>query len=162
MNKLIAAIDQGEKVLSMILLASCTSIALAGAVFRTVGYPLNWAMDLAMFFLSWCVFISGDIAFRHSRLVNVGIAVELLPVKIGKAIAVLVYVLITAFLVFLIVYGIKLSASSIYRTFNGMYWMSYMWVTISVPVSAFFMLITAATRIAKLLRSNDPKVIGAM
>jgi TRAP-type C4-dicarboxylate transport system permease small subunit len=162
MNKLIAAIDQGEKVLSMVLLASCTSIALAGAVFRTAGYPLNWAMDLAMFFLSWCVFISGDIAFRHSRLVNVGIAVELLPVKIGKAIAVLVYVLIAAFLVFLIVYGIKLSANSIYRTFNGMYWMSYTWVTISVPVSASFMLITAATRIAKLLRSNDPRVIGAM
>jgi TRAP-type C4-dicarboxylate transport system permease small subunit len=162
LNKILAAIDKGERILAMFLLGSCTLIAIVGAFFRAVGHPLNWAMDLAMFFLSWCVFIGGDVAFRHSRLVNVGLVLERLPVKAAKAMALLVYALITAFLVYLIVFGIKLSISTIHRTFNGMYWMSYVWVTISVPISASFMLVTAATRLRAILRSDDPKVIAAM
>ena len=74
----------------------------------------------------------------------------------------LVYAIIIVFLVCLVYFGAKLTYTSRFRTFNGVKGFSYSWVTVCMPITGVFMLVTAVGRLAKLLRSEDPAEIARM
>lgn len=162
MKKVYETFCRVEKILAMIGVLLMTVFIFIGAVWRAIGHPLTWTTDLGTFMLAWATFLGGDIAFREGRLANLDIVVAKLPVKAQKVVAVIVYAIIITFLVCLVYFGAKLTYTSRFRTFNGVKGFSYSWVTVCMPVSGFFMLISAIGRITKILKLDDPKQIAKM
>ncbi len=154
--------DKIEYGIAMACISGFTIILFIAAVFRAAGHPISWDNDVALFLLAWATFLGGDVAFRSGRLVNTGILIERLPVKLQKAAAVLVYGIVLAMLAVMIYQGIRLWGNAGSRKLEGVPFMSYSWVVLSVPVSFSMMFLTALYRLAGLLKSNDPAVISKM
>ncbi len=151
-----------EMIIAMAGILLMTIFIFLGAVTRAAGRPLAWTTDAGQFTLAWSTFLAGDIAFREGRLANLNVVVSRFPLRLQKAVAVFLYSVIIVFICCLIYFGIQLTLSSRFRTFNGMHGFSYSWVTLCMPVSGVFMLITAVGRLVKLLRSQDPAVVAQM
>ena len=162
MKKIYRVACRVEMIIAMIGILLMTIFIFLGALTRALGRPLAWTTDAGQFTLAWATFLAGDIAFREGRLANLDIVVSRFPVRLQKAVAVLLYAVIITFIVCLIYFGIRLTITSRFRTFNGMQGFSYSWVTLCMPVSGVFMLVTAVGRLVRILRSDDPSVIAKM
>ena len=149
-------------IIAMLGILLMTIFIFLGAVTRAIGSPLAWTTDAGQFTLAWATFLAGDIAFREGRLANLDIIVVRFPTRIQKVIAVVLYTVIIIFICCLIYFGIQLTISSRFRTFNGMQGFSSSWVTLCMPVAGTFMLVTAVGRLIRILRSEDPKTIAKM
>ena len=64
------------------------------------------------------------------------------------------YLIISAFLVYLIYTGILLSYVSRARSFQGIPEVSYSWVTMSLPVGGGLLLITTLLKLREAMRSD--------
>ncbi len=162
MRKILELINKIEMALAMVGLVAFTSVIFFGSVFRAFGNPLNWSADIALFIFAWSTFLGGDVAFRDGKVINVELLVQRFSVEIQKIIAVLVYAIIIIFLVFMVVFGIDLCFTTGHRTFNGVQGLSYVWVTLSIPICFSLMTLTAINRLIHLLRSNDKNQICKM
>ncbi len=161
MNKFIKAyefIGYAENFLSSLFFIVMVCIIFAAGFGRTLGYPLGWAMDTSTFLFAWAVFFSADLAMRKNRHVNVEILVNKFPRKIQNYITLLNYVIIIIFLVFLIVYGIKLCFITRFRAYQGIPGFSYTWVTLSIPVGCTSLVITILLKIWNLVKSEQIKL----
>ena len=154
MKKIYNTFCMVEKALAMAGILLMTISIFLGAVSRAVGYPFGWTTDLGTFMLAWATFLGGDIAFREGRLANLDVLYNKLPSKGQKALAVIIYACIIVFLVCLIYFGAMLTYTSRFRTFNGIYGFSYSWVTLCMPVSGVFMLVTAIGRFVNIMRAK--------
>ncbi len=162
MKKLFDRVCRIEKYIAMIGIVVLTLCVFLGAVSRTLGKPLGWTTDIGMLMLTWSTFLGGDIAFREGRLANLDILIAIFPKTIQKILAVSIYVIILIFLLALVYFGFTLTYTTRFRTFNGVPNFSYSWVTVSLPVSALFMIITAVKRMIALLKCDDCTVISKM
>ncbi len=124
-----------------------TILVLVSAVSRTVGRPLSWTVDLATFSFAWATFIGADVALRKGKMVTIDLVVERLGARTRAWLQVLNTVLIVIFLAAMVVLGVWLSYTTQQRTFNGLPWLSYTWVTLSVPVGCALMLYTTARKL---------------
>jgi TRAP-type C4-dicarboxylate transport system permease small subunit len=158
LKRLYEYICKGEELISGIFLVAIMIIIFAAGVGRTIGYPIRWGMDMATFLFAWTAFFSADVALRKNRHVNVKALVSRLPEKVQYYIALLNYVIISIFLVFLIRYGITLAYSTRFRTFQGIPGFSYMWVTFSVPLGSLLLLITTFLKIKELIKTEQAKI----
>jgi TRAP-type C4-dicarboxylate transport system permease small subunit len=64
------------------------------------------------------------------------------------------YIIVLAFLLFVIVYGSQLAWTSRARSFQGIPWISYSWVTASLPFGALLMMMTTIVKFIDLRRSG--------
>ena len=133
--------------------ASCLIIFTA-AVFRTLGRPLNWSMDMSLFLFAWSVFLSADAALRAGKLVRVEVFFDSMSPSLRKWVTIGNYLIILAFLVALIYFGIKLSIITRARSFQGIPGFSYTWVTLSIPVGATLQIVTVVIKLRELLTSK--------
>jgi TRAP-type C4-dicarboxylate transport system permease small subunit len=124
-----------------------TLLVLTSAIARTAGEPLSWTVDLATFTFAWAVFVGADVAWRRDRMVSIDLLVDRFPERVQGVVRLLNYALIAAFLVALVVTGLRLSYTAYDRSFSGLPWLSYTWVTIAVPVGSLLMLYTTAYKI---------------
>lgn len=129
---------------------SCLLIFMA-AVARTMDRPINWSQDLSLFLFAWSVFLSADAALRADKLVNVDLLMHRLPPTLRKVVSLGNHALILAFLSAMVYFGIKLAYISRVRVFQGIPGFSYTWVTLSVPVGSFLMIITTVLKMRALL-----------
>ncbi|ADQ06249.1 Tripartite ATP-independent periplasmic transporter DctQ component [Caldicellulosiruptor hydrothermalis 108] len=153
MKKIDEIVFRCEKILAQILIISMSAAVFLAAIARTIGRPIQWGIDLATFLFAWCVFISGDVALRENKLMNVDFLLKKLPYNVRKWIEVFNYVIILIFLLTLIVFGFYLSYTTRYRTFQGIPNFSYTWVTISVPIGSLLMVRTVVLKIKNLLKN---------
>ncbi len=123
-------------------------IFLAG-VARLLKDPINWAVDMSTCLFAWSCFLSADIAWRENKLMNVDVLVRLYPEKLQRSVKWFNYAVLIAFFLYLIIFGLWLSYTTRERTFQGIPGFSYTWVTLSVPVGAFFLLMTAIIKMKK-------------
>ncbi|MDF2656192.1 MAG: tripartite tricarboxylate transporter family receptor [Bacillota bacterium] len=137
------------------LLVLCTLVFVA-AVARTLGHPMSWTVDMATFLFAWSVFLGADTAMRKDMLVSIDLVVCRFPDKIQKYIKLLNNVIIFIFLIVMVVYGSYLSYTTYNRSFNGLPWLSYTWVTISVPIGCLLMLTTNVVKTKELLIKGRP------
>lgn len=129
------------------LAVAIAALVLCSAIARTFHHPVNWAVDAAAFLFAWCVFLSGDIALREDRLVSIDLFVKKLPARVQFYVQIVNWILIIAFLAALVVFGLWLSYTIRFRTFQGIPGFSYTWVALSVPVGSMLMLITAILKV---------------
>ena len=139
-----------EELVVRVFLCVITFLVFSSAICRTLGYPINWAIDLSLLLFGWLVFLGADIALRNTNLVNVDIIIKNIPPGIRKTIYILCQTIILVFLASLIWNGVPLSLESSKRLFQTL-GISYSWATISVPVGSVLMMISTSIKLYKAL-----------
>ena len=153
MKKIYGFLCKKEMLIAKWALGILSLLVLAAAVGRTLYYPLNWAMDAATFLFAWTVFLGADVAMRLDRLFCIELITMKLSQKAQLYLKLINYIIIVIFLVGMIGYGLRLSYTTRFRTFQGIPGFSYTWVTLSVPIGCALMLITAILKIKTFLRA---------
>lgn len=150
-----AAIVRVETALAGALLLAMAGLIFAGGVARLMRMPLNWTIDLATCFFAWAAFLGADVAWRRGSLMRIDLGPNLLPAAPRRALLLINHALIALFLVYLIVTGLQLAWVSRARSFQGIPWISYSWVTMSLPVGAALLLATTIGH-ARAIRRGEP------
>jgi TRAP-type C4-dicarboxylate transport system permease small subunit len=154
MNKLYEYICKGETFVIKIFMVVIVGLVFIAASTRYLGYPINWSVDMAVCLFAWCTFLGSDVAFRNNKLMNVEFLVGKLPEKNRNIVEIINLLIILIFLAAMIGYGIWLSYTTRFRTFQGIPGFSYTWVTLSVPVAALLMMITTILKIREKLKKR--------
>jgi len=147
MDKIYECICKGEALIIKSLLVFIVGLVFVAASTRYLGYPINWAVVMAVCLFAWCTFVSADIAWRKNKLMRVDFLVAKLSRKNQNSIELVNLMIIAIFLCALIVFGLWLSSTTRFRTFQGIPGFSDTWVTLSVPVGSALMLITTINKI---------------
>ncbi len=157
MRRLYKAFCKYEEVFVGTLFVGIVILVFTAAFFRQFGRPIVWADDVAKLLFSWAAFLGADVAMRYSRLVGVDIVVKKLPRKLAKIVQIIVFILIIIMLTSFVYFGVKLCIDSLDRSFQTLSRVSYSYVTASLPVSSALMIITACTKIQKIIMNfhND-------
>jgi TRAP-type C4-dicarboxylate transport system permease small subunit len=153
MKKIYEFICKNEIRIAQFALAILSILVFTAAVGRFLYYPLNWAMDVATFLFAWTVFLGADAAMRLDRLFCIEVITGKLPWKAQLYLKSINYIIIVAFLLGMIGYGLYLSYTTRLRSFQGIPGFSYTWVTLSVPFGCALMLITAILKIKTFFRA---------
>lgn len=148
-----------EIVLAIICLLLSVFIIVIAAIMRKIGIPINWGLDIALLLFTWSTFLGADIAFRDDKFINVDILFLKMPKSLQRPLELVIYITIFIFLSALIYLGATLSAFTWPRTFQGIPTLSYTWVTLSVPVCSFFMIITTVIKMFKKFNINAKRLI---
>lgn len=156
MKKAYAKFCQFEQWLAMILLAGITILVFAAALMRTVGFPLNWAQDAALIMFAWLSFIGGDIALHSTGLIGIDLIVKHFPKAVQKGIDIAFKIVMLAFLAVLVVNGYSYVMTGYKRLITTLN-MSYAWVTASVPVGSFLMIISVSQNLVRSIRTPVEK-----
>lgn len=131
------------------------ALTLLNAILRQFNMPIIFVDDLNLLLFGWVAFLGADVAFRHCRLVGMDILTSKLPVKMQKALQLIVHVIMICTLIMFVKYGTQLALTNWARTYNTLL-ISYGWATLSLPVCSALMIVTAAIKIVKtLLHFND-------
>ncbi len=136
-----------EERLAMTFFAATSVFVLIGAVTRTAGFPVIWAVDLAQLSFAWACVLGADLALKKNTHIEIDIVIRKFPRQVRKALAVVWLVAIVFFLCFLVWYGTKLTLQDV--------GISYSWVTGCIPVGALLMLLTAVTRLWRGLTGRE-------
>jgi TRAP-type C4-dicarboxylate transport system permease small subunit len=136
-----------EAVVAGTFLVLMVVLIFAGGVARTLHQPLNWTGDAATCLFAWACFLCADIAWRNNGLMSIELVTERLPPRLQTTLTYLSHLIIVAFLVYAVIAGLWLSWISRTRSFQGIPEISYSWVTLSMPVGAALLLITAVLKI---------------
>ena len=143
-----------ELVLAIIFLLLSVFLIFISAVIRKVGMPINWGLDIALLLFAWSTFLGADIAFREDKFMNIDILFLKMPKSLQKPLELVIYITILIFLSALIYLGAILSVFTWSRTFQGIPALSYTWITLSIPVCSFLMVITTVNKMLKCLRNS--------
>ena len=159
MRKLHRYIGRVEAVIAAALLILMVLLIFAGALARLAAHPMNWMMDFATCFFAWACFLCADVAWRRDSLMSIDIATERLSLGVQRMLLYLNYVLISAFLIYVIYAGVLLSWVSRARSFQGIPGISYSWVTMSLPTGAALLLLTTYLKLSDAWRAErKPRV----
>ena len=154
MRALYARLLRLEAILAGAFLLLMATLIFTGGVARLVRQPQNWTIDLATCFFAWAAFLCADIAWRRDSLMSIDLLAARLPHGLQRAVAYANFLIIGAFLVYVIVAGLELAYVSRARSFQGIAEVSYSWVTMSLPVGGTLLLITTLLKIREAMRSD--------
>ena len=143
-----------EAAIAGTLLVLMVALIFLGGVARVVGYPLNWSTDFATAFFAWACFLCADIAWRRNALMSIDLVVDRVSQKAKKALRLANYLIISAFLLYLMVMGGWLAWTSRARSFQGIPEISYSWVTASAVAGGALLLITTLLKVRDELRGD--------
>jgi TRAP-type transport system small permease protein len=146
MKKFYDLVCDAESWIARSFLVLMVVLIFAGGIFRLIGEPINWAIDIATALFAWACFFAADIAWRRNSLMNIEFFTDLLSERFQLVFRNINYAIISAFLVYIFVFGIYLSWISRVRSFQGIPEISYSWVTMSMPVGALLLLITTVLK----------------
>ena len=147
MKKLYEYICKGETWVIKVFLVFMVGLVFIAASTRYAGYPINWSVDMATCLFAWCAFLSADVAMRNNKLMNVDFLIRNLSKNKKFFLEITNLFIILIFLAALIGFGVWLSYTTRFRTFQGIPGFSYTWVTLSVPVGGTLMGITTILQI---------------
>jgi len=139
-----------EAVVAATLLMLMVLLILAGGLARLAAHPQNWMIDFATCLFAWACFLCADVAWRRDSLMSIDLVTGRLPDRIRRVLLLTNYALISAFLVYIIYAGAWLSWISRARSFQGIPWISYSWITMSFPVGAALLLATTLLKISSM------------
>lgn len=154
MRKLHARLGAVEAVVAGLLLAAMVLLIFGGGLARLAARPQNWTIDFATCFFAWACFLTADVAWRRDALMSIDLVTERLSPAARRALVQVNHVLIAAFLVYVIYAGLQLSWTSRARSFQGISWISYSWVTMSLPVGAALLLSTTLLKLGDSWRGD--------
>jgi TRAP-type C4-dicarboxylate transport system permease small subunit len=138
-----------EDISTQILLSFIVLLVFLAAASRFSGYPINWSVDIAQALFVWVIFIGANQAWRKSRHIGIDMLFNLLSPGLQKTLSVIIYTLISVFLITIIINGVYITVVNSGRILNDIP-ISYSFVTLAVPAGALLMLITTIEKITRL------------
>src|SRR5688500_6016676 len=105
MKNLYQRLCAAEAILAATFLVLMVALIFMGAVMRVFGHPINWSTDAATCFFAWACFLCADIAWRRNNLMAIEFLTARLPATVQKGLRFANYLIICAFLVYLIGFG---------------------------------------------------------
>jgi TRAP-type C4-dicarboxylate transport system permease small subunit len=152
LKKVYDRVRAAEAFLAATFLVLMVALIFLGAVMRVFGHPINWSTDAATCFFAWACFLCADVAWRRDNLMAIELVSARLPATLQKGLRLANYLIISAFLLYLIGFGTWLAWTSRVRSFQGIPEVSYSWVTMSAPVGGALLLITTLLKLRDELR----------
>ncbi len=152
MKKIYDGFCKAESMITNGLLLLIMSLVFVSAMTRFFNYPLNWAQDICLIAFAWMIFLGSDIAVRGPGLIGINIFVKHFPKALQKTLDIVFKIAIMCFLCVLIYYGAEMVVSGWARRISTLN-ISYSWVTLSVPVGSFFMLISTGIRLKESIKT---------
>jgi TRAP-type transport system small permease protein len=143
-----------EEGLAMVFFATTALLVLLGALTRTAGYPLIWAIDIAQASFVWACVLGADIALKRNAHIEIDILVRTFSRAARRILAIVFLVMISVFLATLVYLGIDLTLLNLERPLGDV-GISYGVVTSAIPVGAFLMMMTALRRLWRGLRGQE-------
>lgn len=143
-----------EEVLAMAFFAITTALVFIGAIARTIGLPLIWAIDIAQASFVWACVLGADLALRRNAHIEIDILVRTFSREARRILAIIFLVMIAVFLGTLVYLGIDLTLLNLERPLGDV-GISYGFVTAAIPVGAFLMMATALRRLWRGLRGQE-------
>jgi len=157
MKKLYGFICAGEAFVAQSLLVAMVVLVFGAGIARVVGYPINWAIDMATCLFAWACFFSADIAWRNDKLMSVDVIVNYFPEKAKKGFRMVNYAILVVFLTYIVGAGLWISYVSRARAFQGIPAISYSWVTLSLPIGGVLLLISTILKIRREIGSGGAR-----
>ena len=145
-----------ENIIANILLIGIFILVFSSAMFRTAGFPINWAQDAALVAFAWLTFLGSDLAIRNTRLIGIEVIIRYFPKNIQKFLDIIFKIIIIIFLLILVKHGYTMAITGVKRTITTL-GISYAWVTASVPVGAILMIISTIIRLKETLNKSSEK-----
>jgi TRAP-type C4-dicarboxylate transport system permease small subunit len=150
-------LGQVEAVVAATFLLIMVGLIFVAGIARLMAVPQNWTIDFATCLFAWACFICADIAWRRDGLMSIDLFTERLPAGTQRIIKHVNYALICAFLVYIAYAGVWVSWVSRSRSFQGIPWISYSWISMSLPVGAALLLFTTLLKIADDIAPDTAK-----
>lgn len=147
---------KAEQALAVLMLSGIAVLVFVSALLRTIGFPINWAQDVALVAFAWLVFLGGDIAVRTTGLIGINLLVQHFPKRVQKGIDILFKCIILGFLCILVWYGVVMVQTGYKRMINTI-GISYGWVTAAVPSGAFLMIISTSLKLVESIKTPTEK-----
>lgn len=138
--------------LAQLAIVLMTLLVLISAGARTAGKPVGEAIDAATFFFAWACFIGADVALRNDKMVSIDLLVDRLSERARAWVQLGNGLLMSVFLIAMVITGTWLAITTGDRSFTGIAWLSYTWVTLAVPVGCLLMLYTMTHKIRAQIR----------
>src|SRR5687768_9667674 len=91
-----------EELLAMVFFATTTALVFIGALTRTVGYPLIWAIDIAQLSFVWACVLGADIALKRNAHIEIDILVRTFSRAARRLLAIVFLIMISTFLATLV------------------------------------------------------------
>ncbi|MGQ9856746.1 MAG: TRAP transporter small permease [Fervidobacterium sp.] len=154
MRKLNAVLYKVEKLIGKIFLAATSTLIFYSAISRFLGYPANWAVDISLILFAYSAFIAADVAWTEDKMMRVDLFVKKLPERIQSLVQKINYLLIIAFNVYFLVWGVYITYSMRFRKVGGFHSLSYSIVALSVPIGATMLLRTSLIKFIQELRKG--------
>jgi TRAP-type C4-dicarboxylate transport system permease small subunit len=143
-----------EEGLAMAFFALTSILVFVGAITRTLGYPIIWAIDIAQMSFVWACVLGADIALKRNAHIEIDILVRTFSRDVRRILAIVFLVMISVFLATLVWLGIKLTLLNLERPLGDV-GISYGYVTSAIPAGALLMLITALRRLWRGLTGQE-------
>jgi TRAP-type C4-dicarboxylate transport system permease small subunit len=153
------ALERAEETLGIILFVGVCLLVLLGAVTRTIGMPLIWAVDLAQLLFAWAAVLGADVALKRWQHIEIDILVRAFPMGLRRALGVAWLVVMAAFLAALVWLGTDLTLLNLERELGDTP-LSYGLVTAAIPVGALLMLVTVLTRLGRGLAGHESLAVA--
>lgn len=150
-KKLAKGYAKFENFITNFLMIGVVVFVFAASVMRWAGYPLSWSVEFAQFLFVWVIFLGANRCLREDRHIGVDFFVKKLNPKANAVLEIVISILIMAFLVFLINFGIQLSIENSVRLISNLP-LSYSFITMAVPIGSILMLITLIFKVAQKLK----------
>lgn len=145
-----------EGVIANALLIGIFALVFLSAFTRTIGHPINWAQDAALVAFAWMTFLGSDLAIRNTRLIGIEVIIKYFPKTIQKYLDIIFKIIIIIFLIILIKYGYTMVITGAKRMITTLN-ISYAYVTASVPVGSFLMIISTIIRLVESIKKPADK-----
>ena len=159
MKKFYEKFCKAEMAVAIVCLVTSVTVIFVSAVLRTIGSPIHWGTDVALLLFTWSTFLGADIAFRAGKLVNVDVLFNRLPQRPQKVLKLVVYTICLLFLIAMVYLGIIQSIKTWYRAFQGIPFLSFTWVTLSIPVSCASMAVTTIIKMYMTVKDQDVRTV---
>ncbi len=143
-----------EERLAMAFFAGTSIFVLIGAITRTVGSPVIWAVDLAQLCFAWACVLGADLALKKNAHIEIDIVVRYFSMAARRNLAIVWMVAIAAFLSMLTWYGTQLTLMNTERILGDV-GISYSWVTACIPTGCALMLATTLKRLYRGLTGRE-------
>jgi len=153
MKKAYRIFCKAEEYLVALLTFSIMILVFGGAVMRTIGNPINWAVDLSLLIFAWLIFLGADVAIRTTELISIDLVVKRFPKIIQDILFTGGILLSLAFLYVLMRYGVPLALDNFERPFHSL-GISFSYATIAAPVGAFLMSISLTLKLVERFRPS--------
>nr|WP_275899689.1 TRAP transporter small permease [Bacillus piscicola] len=136
---------------------SMTVVMALAVLFRYfLNSPLSWAGEVAVFLLTWISFIGGSLGLKYKAQASVTFFLDVIPVKLRKALLIIGYVLMLLFMAIVLYYSYSwvFSSSVLLQKSNNL--QIPMWIPYSaVPFGLSFATVHLLANLLGIMREEE-------